>query len=61
MAALLSAGTSNLVLLGSVQHKRDNRERNSVKYPAEYSSSSIVSLDETHVNKMDAKAKERLL
>jgi hypothetical protein len=54
-AALLSAGTLNVVLGGKLRTRRERRARKSAKYPAAYSSSMIDSLEETQAKKMAAK------
>jgi hypothetical protein len=57
-AALLSAGTLNAVLGGKLRTRRERRPRKSAKYPDEYSSSIIDSLEETQAKKMAAKEED---
>ena len=54
-AALCSTGKLKLMLAGMVCASRERRVRSKAKYPAENSSSRMVSLSDTQVNKMAGK------
>ena len=54
-AAFWSTGKLNLMLAGMVCASRERRVRSKAKYPAENSSSRMVSLSDTQVNKMAGK------
>jgi len=59
--ARLSTGRLKVMLDGRRCARRERRERSRVKYPAENSSSRMVSLSDTQVNKMAGKWEDMLL
>ena len=59
--AHLSTGRLKVMLGGRRCARRERRERSRVKYPAENSSSRMVSLSDTQVNKMAGKWEDMLL